>query len=758
MKLVIVESPTKAKTLGTILGKDFIVKASMGHIRDLPKSGLGVDLENNFAPQYVVPDKSKKIITELKKDAKASDEVILATDPDREGEAIAWHLLHLISPKHYSRAVFHEITKTAVLEAFEHKGQIDNHLVDAQQARRVLDRLVGYKLSPLLWKKVRYGLSAGRVQSAAIRLIVERERLRNDFVTTEFWKIKGLFNTSKVKKVDFFEAELVEDAKGKLEIANEKTARKIEADLEGAKYFVSKVIENQKNRSPYPPFKTSTLQQACSNVFGFTSSRTMKSAQKLFEKGLITYHRTDSFNLSPAFLNQAAEFISKNFGAKFKPDKPNFYKTKSKNAQEAHEAIRVTSLNLAPQDLHDKTLTADDFKVYSLIYVRALQSQMTPAQYLQTSVDILTDNKYKFRANGSVIVFEGFLAAEKYGLLKKKLDDEATVANSLTETSDQKSEAEVDSGSLLTSNLLPALKEQDTLFMSKLTTTQHFTQPPARYTDASLVKALEELGIGRPSTYAPTIQTIQSRGYVQREGRSLIPQDVTFVVVDMLVNHFPKIVDYGFTAQIEEQLDDVAEGKLKWQPIIKDFYEPFEKILIQKDKELNKHDMTFLGESSEVCPQCGKQLIFKLGKYGKFMSCSGYPDCDYAKPVAEVIQTLMGAEQGEASTPEDYGVCEVCGEGHYILKQGRFGKFLACSGYPKCKTTKPFLQKIGMTCPKCSEGDVVIKKAKRGMFYGCSRYPECDFSSWKKPIPGEVVEHQKPKKSRKKTVEPVLSS
>jgi DNA topoisomerase-1 len=711
MNLVIVESPTKAKTLSKLLGKDFVVRASMGHVRDLPKSGLGVDVEHNFAPEYIVPDKAKKTIAELKKFAKDAQKVVLATDPDREGEAIAWHLKELLKlkEKDYGRAVFHEITKSAVQESFDHQGKIDVNLVDAQQARRVLDRLVGYKLSPLLWKKVRFGLSAGRVQSVAVRIVVERERERQAFKPVEYWSVEGLFDHKNGK----FTANLVEKDGKKLDMDTKAQVDSIVKALTDDQFKITKVTKTQKQKRPYPPLKTSTLQQSASNLYGFPAYKTMKAAQALFEKGLITYHRTDSLNLSQQFIDEVRNYITKKFSTAHLPESPNYYKNSSKNAQEAHEAIRTTKVDLVPGDGDLLELSSEEQKIYQLVWRRSIESQMAPAIYDATSVDIISDKGYGFRANGSVIKFAGWLALGN--------DAGEHVGN-----------GDVDD----TQSQLPEVAEGDSAKLGTLNPAQHFTQPPARYTDASLIKALEEMGVGRPSTYAPTIQTILTRGYVEKEARYFKPLEVAYVVIDLLKTHFTNIVDYDFTAQMEEELDEVAEGKLKWQPVIKDFYEPFEKVVKQKDKELRKQDVTFLGNSEELCPKCGKNLMFKLGKFGKFLSCSDYPTCDFAKPIEEKITSLID-ENGNVveSAPEvkDYGKCEVCNEGDYILRVGRFGKFLACSRYPDCKSTKPFLVKIGVKCPECNEGDLVVKKGKGRTFYGCSRYPDCKYSAWKKP-------------------------
>jgi DNA topoisomerase-1 len=724
MKLVIVESPTKAKTLSAILPKkDYIIEASMGHIRDLPKSGLGVDVEKNFEPEYIVPPKAKKTISNLKQKSEDADEIILATDPDREGEAIAWHLEYLLKPSgkkskskktktdekkdvKFGRVVFHELTENAIKEAFKNVGSINTDLVDAQQARRVLDRLVGYKLSPLLWKKVMYGLSAGRVQSVAVRLVVEKERERDAFKSEEYWSMKGLFNS--VSSKSNFEASLVEKDKKKIEIPNKESAQKIEKDLKEDSFVIDSVKKTERSSKPYAPLSTSTLQQTMSNVFGFTAKRTMSAAQSLFEHGYITYHRTDSLNLSPAFVNSARDFIKSNFGPSFIPEKPNFYKTKSKNAQEAHEAIRPTNVLFIPSK-SGKKLKEDELKVYSIIWKRSIECQMTPAIYDQTSVNVLSQKKYLFRATGSQIKFSGWLEVGKFlGI-------------------GQNSESGEDEN--VEGSIMPNVSEGESVNLKSITSEQHFTQPPARYSDATLIKKMEELGVGRPSTYAPTITTIQARGYVEKDGKYFVPKDVAYVVNDLLVEHFQDVVDYGFTAEMEKSLDDIAAGDKEWVPVIRNFYEPFEKELLEKEQILSKRDVTNLGESDEKCPDCGKVLVFKLGKYGKFLSCSGYPDCKYAKPLSN--ETSGSEEEQDV----DYGKCPNCEDGVFVLRQGRFGKFLACSNYPKCKTTKNYLEKIGMKCPQCGDGDVVVKKAKRKTFYGCSKYPDCDWSSWSNPMP-----------------------
>jgi len=740
MKLVIVESPTKAKTLSSILPKkDYIIEASVGHVRDLPKSGLGIDVEKDFEPEYVVPPKAKKTINVLKKKSKDADEVILATDPDREGEAIAWHLKYLLqqtgnkkssengenadgdkiskkkkTEKKFGRVSFHELTEEAVKEAFKSLGDINMNLVNAQQARRVLDRLVGYKLSPLLWKKVMYGLSAGRVQSVAVRLIVERERERSDFKAEEYWTLGGLFQPiSATSSEESFEAQLIEKDNKKIKIPDKESAKIIEEDLKSDSFIVSSVKKTERKNTPYPPLSTSTLQQIMSNVFGFTAKRTMAAAQSLFEQGYITYHRTDSLNLSPSFVAAARNFIQTGFGSAYLPKNPIFYKTRSRNAQEAHEAIRPTSVLFVP-GRDNKKLKSDELKVYTMVWKRAVECQMNPAVYDQTTVTVSSGNGYKFKTVGSQIKFDGWLAVGKFLKMPRNNQDGAD-----------------DEGNVFTS--IPRVSENDKLNLKAITSEQHFTQPPPRYSDATLIKKMEELGVGRPSTYAPTISTIQARGYVEKEGRYFVPKDVAYVVNDLLVENFPDIVDYGFTAEMEQNLDEVALGEKEWVNIIRSFYVPFEKELKEKEEVLNKRDVTNLGYSDEKCPECGRPLVFKLGRYGKFLSCSGYPECKYARPIS-------GDNNLEEDEGVDYGKCPNCEGGVFVLKQGRFGKFLACSNYPKCKTTKNYLEKIGMKCPECGEGDVVVKKAKNKVFYGCSRYPDCKWSSWANPSSKEKHE------------------
>jgi len=642
MKLVIVESPTKAKTLGKFLGSEYEVLSSKGHVYDLPKKEIGVDVENNFTPKYEALPGKKSVISALKKAAKEAEVVYLVTDPDREGESIAWHIKQAIGDGKTKRVSFHEITEEVVKEAFNNPQEINQNLVDSQQARRVLDRLVGYKLSPLLWKKVKFGLSAGRVQSVAVRLVVEREREREAFHPEEYWDIAA--ELKKKEGEGSFAAQLLEKDGQKLKIGLKEEAEQILTDLKNSDFQVSKVEQSSRKRYPYPPLTTSTLQQAGVNLFGFSGKRTMRAAQSLYEAGLITYHRTDSTILSATALSQIRDLIEKDFGKEYLPESPIQYKTKSRLAQEAHEAIRPTTASRKPGSSQLTKLTSEQKKVYELIWRRAVASQILPALYEKVGVDVKA-GPYGLRAVGSKRVFAGWEAVSPNG----------------------------DSGE----RELPPLKEGEDLDLVTLSPNQHFTEPPARYTEATLIKKLEEEGIGRPSTYAPTISTIMSRNYVSKEGRSLKPEDFGLVVNDLLVSYFPDVVGFDFTAKMEANLDEIAQGKMKWVEPIASFYGPFEKELIAADKDIDRSSITTLAETDEKCPESGHPLVLKLGRYGKFYSCSGFPECKYARP---------------------------------------------------------YIEKIGMQCPTCKEGEVIIKKTKRGKsFYGCSRYPECKFASWDDP-------------------------
>ncbi|KKU13716.1 MAG: topoisomerase I protein [Candidatus Magasanikbacteria bacterium GW2011_GWC2_45_8] len=692
MHLVIVESPTKAKTIGAYLGKSYKVVSSFGHIRDLPRSKLGVDVEHGFLPHYVVPRDKQKVVTELKALAKKTDDILFATDEDREGEAISWHLAAVLDvpEKKVKRLVFHEITKTAITEALKNARPLNMDMVDAQQARRIVDRLVGYELSPFLWKKIARGLSAGRVQSVAVRLIVEREREREAFKPESYWVIKGLFHPS--ARVDAeFEAKL-HAIQGKtidkLDINTAAYADKIVSASKKSAFTLSDIEEKKQTRSPSAPFTTSTLQQEANRRLGYSAKQTMMLAQRLYEGvsvpgegtvGLITYMRTDSVNLSQEFVNRAREHVETVYGKEFVPSTPKKYITKSKLAQEAHEAIRPTHVHITPEKLGDK-LESKLVRLYTLIWQRAIASQMADARLTQTSLEISTTTppeQYTFKALGSIVDFAGFSAV--FPLSTKE-------------------------------SLLPAITKGETMTAKEITSEGKQTEPAARYNDATLVKALEEYDIGRPSTYAPTISTIIARGYVIRdEDRRLAPTDIAKLVNDVLVEHFPRVVDFKFTAQMENDLDEIAAGNKKWQPIVKDFYEPFKKNLTEKQEVLSKKELTE-ETTTEICDKCGKPMIIKTGRFGRFMACSGYPECKNTKP-------LPGTE---GDLPAD--------------KRGRFGKFWSCSRYPECKFIKKIQKTIGVKCPQCKEGDIVMKRSKRGRtFYACNRYPACKLALWGKP-------------------------
>ena len=706
--LVIVESPTKAKTISKFLGKNFIVKSSFGHVRDLPKSKLGVDVEHNFEPQYIVSRDKTAVVKELKDAAKKADEVLFASDEDREGEAISYHLAAIldIAPQKAKRITFHEITKTAIEHALEHPRALDLHLVDAQQARRVLDRLVGYNLSPFLWRKVAKGLSAGRVQSVAVRLIVEREREIKDFKPEEYWSIDGLFISEKDKTEFLAKLNAINGKKlDKMDLKEKGQVDAILKDLEKATYKVIDVEEKQTKRSPLAPFTTSTLQQEANNVLGYSAKQTMRLAQQLYEgielgsegqTALITYMRTDAVNLSDKFLTEAHEAIGKEFGNKYQLAEPRKFKNKNKNAQEAHEAIRPTEALRTPDEIKPFVEPAQ-YKLYNLIWRRAVATQMADAELNSMSVDIESNNKYGFRATGQTIIFDGFL----------KLFPEKTKENAL-----------------------PVLKKDEAIVCKELQPEQHFTEPPARYSDATLVKALEEFGIGRPSTYAPTIATIEDRGYIERDDKKRFePKEIAYLVNDLLVEHFHHVVDYRFTAEMESNLDAIAEGEKEWQPVIKDFYTPFKENLDKKDKELDKKNLTE-ETTDEKCEKCGKPMIIKIGRFGKFLACTGYPECKSTRPIP-------GSEEAKQEVQVTDEKCEKCGS-PMVVKRGRFGPFLGCSKYPECKNIKSIDKKINVKCPKCTEGDLVEKRTKRRkIFFGCNRYPKCDFAIWEKPN-GEV--------------------
>ena len=675
MQLVIVESPTKAKTISRFLGGDFIVKSSYGHIRDLPKSDLGIDTENDFEPKYIVPTKAKKNVTELKKDAAKAEIVILATDEDREGEAIAWHLydalgLEKLQKKNkdfkIQRIVFHEITKHAIEEALKNPRTIDQSLVDAQQARRILDRLVGYKLSPVLWKRYYRGLSAGRVQSVATRLIVEREREIEKFKPEEYWSITAFLDQKpKTKTIEAALVKIGDTSIEKLSVTNEEESKKITSELQGAEYVVENIEKKEMARNPYAPFTTSTLQQDAAKKLRFSSKQTMMLAQQLYEGielgsegsvGLITYMRTDSVNLSSEALAKAQEYIESNVGKQYHESRQ--FKTKSKSAQEAHEAIRPSHPDKSPADIK-QYLTPNQLKVYDLIWRRFIASQMTKAVFDSTGIDIKAKN-YGFRANGTTMKFDGFLK-----IYPTKFEE----------------------------NELPAVKVGEKLDLTELKPEQHFTKPPARYNEASLIKILEKEGIGRPSTYAPIISTIVARKYVEKDrSRYFHPTEIGILVNDFLVEHFPEIVDVKFTSKMEDELDEIAEGKMKWVPTIRAFYTPFEKELKSKTEEAKKEKEADQEQTDLICDKCGKPMVVKRGRFGKFIACSNFPEC----------KNILKEEKKE---PEKTGEkCEKCGDGEMVIRYGRFGKFIACSNYPTCKNTKKILKEEQPAGEQSAEG------------------------------------------------------
>lgn len=679
----------------------------MGHIRDLPEKNLGVDIANNYEPDYVVSRDKNKTLKDLKADLAKADSVLLATDEDREGEAIAWHLVHALKMQKvpYKRIVFHEITKDAITAAVKNPRDINGDLVDAQQARRVLDRLVGYKLSPFLWKKVRKGLSAGRVQSVAVRLIVDKEREIQAFVQEEYWHMQVILQTP---RKELFTAQLEKVGKDKMPVKTEKEIEALKKKLGKAEDFtVIEVVKKDKKRTPPPPFTTSTLQQEASRKFGYGVKNTMRIAQQLYEgidigngsQGLITYMRTDSVFLAQSALDQAKEVVDSVFGKDFSLKEPRRYKTKSKGAQEAHEAIRPSSLAVLPSQVKEH-LTKEQFNLYSLIWNRTVATQMQDALLEQTSVRLTPEGveDFVFAAHGTVVKFAGFM--------------KLYIEGQDTEEEEQ--------------GLLPKLEKDEVCLRKDLSLSQHFTKPPARYTEASLVKKLESEGIGRPSTYAPTISTIIEKGYIEKENKHLQPTDIAFVVTDLLVTHFPKEIDYGFTASIEEQFDDIAEGKAKWQKVIDAFWKEFAATLEKKLVEVEK----IQEKTGKMCPDCGHELVIKFGRFGKFMACSNYPECKH-------IEALAEEEERKKELEEKYKdkKCETC-DSPLIVKRGRFGEFLACSKYPECKYTAAIVEGTGVTCNECGKGEFVERKSKRGrIFYSCSRYPDCKNAVWNKPVP-----------------------
>src|SRR5947209_18723296 len=768
--LVIVESPAKAKTIGKYLGKQFIVKASLGHIKDLPKKDLAVDVDRDFTPKYEVIEGKKKLIAELKAAAKDVDSIYLAADPDREGEAICWHLKEELEPKKAGgpaifRVMFNEITANAVKKAFDKPLAVNVNLVEAQQTRRVLDRLVGYKISPLLWDKLRRGLSAGRVQTVALRLIVEREREIRAFQKQEYWTIDVALNA---KKPPTLVARLNKRAGENAEVGNEAAAAGVVNDLVEASYVVRSVTTREKRRNPVPPFITSTLQQESSRKLRFSVKRTMMLAQGLYEGkelgeegsvGLITYMRTDSTRVSEDALAEVRAFVAERYGQNYLPEASNVDKTK-KDAQDAHEAVRPTSVLRTPESV-EKYLAEDELKLYRLIWMRFVASQMTPAVFDQTTIDINATGKskvpYLFRATGTVQKFDGFLRVYQEGKDEKDEEDEEL------------------------QHKLPLVSEGEVLRFKEIRPEQHFTEPPPRYNEATLVKKLEADGVGRPSTYASILSTIQDREYVVKEGGKFLPTELGMVVTDLLLESFSDLFDVKYTARMEEELDEIEEGKLEWRVAVSDFYGRF-----QKDLEHAEEHMTDIKRMEKptdlICEKCGKPMVIKWGKHGSFIACTGYPECTNTR---ELTVDLPDVDKADLTEQDEQEYCENCGRG-MVLKKGRFGTFLACSGYPDCKTTKQIggeqkkadqpldepcpqcgsnlvlkygrfgeftacsnypkckyvkQKTIGVPCPNCSEGEVVERRSKRGTtFYGCNRYPDCDFVAWGKPIPEKCPE------------------
>lgn len=640
--LLIVESPAKAKTIENYLGKDYKVIASYGHVRDLPKAKLGIDTEHNFEPEYIIPTKAKKQLNQLKKAVEESQNLYLATDLDREGEAIAWHIVEATKPNKAKvrRITFAEITKDALNHAIKNPREINMSLVDAQQARRILDRLVGYKLSPILWKKVKSGLSAGRVQSVALKILVDREKEIKEFKKQEYWTIESTLENSKNQK---FSATLEKIDNKKIEITNHTQANELADDLGKQKFLIDKIDKKQLKSYPLPPFITSTLSQQAYQKLGFSTKKTMTLAQRLYENGYITYMRTDSTNLSTQALGQIKRFIVAKFGDKYGLSSPRIFKKKSKNAQEAHEAIRPTDFNKYPESL-EKKLEKDQFRLYRLIFNRTVASQMTEMISEKTTAKILAKN-YTLIARGTTEIFDGF-----YKIWPPAKGSQTQV--------------------------LPTLSEKEQLKLIEIIPSQHFTQPPPRYSEASLIKKLEAEGIGRPSTYAPTISTLVYRGYVISEDKKLVPQQIGVIVNEMLEKNFTFVVNPKFTAQMESELDNIAQGKLKWQPVVEEFYRPMDKLLEEKAEKIEKVALPVV-KANEKCEKCGAEML---------------------------------------------------------IKSGRFGQFMACSAFPECKNTKPIIKTTGMKCPDCKKGEIIERKTKKGrIFYGCNKYPDCKYASWKKP-------------------------
>ena len=725
--LVIVESPAKAATIKSYLGSNYKVVASKGHIRDLPKSSLGVDVEHGFEPHYINIRGKGDVISLLKKEAKSAGKIFLATDPDREGEAISWHLAYTlgIPTDRACRITFNEITKGAVKDAVKHPRAIDVNLVNSQQARRILDRIVGYEISPFLWKNVKSGLSAGRVQSVATRVICEREEEIRAFVPKEYWTITADLLTANGERVV---------ARYAVRPECEEDAAAVAEAVKGAKFIVTSVKSAQKSRQSAPPFTTSTLQQEASKKLGFQPQRTMRIAQELYEgislgaelggvQGLITYMRTDSLRIAESASSAAREYIGERFGTDFVPKEPNVYKTKA-NAQDAHEAIRPSNVRITPEMIREK-LTDDQFRLYRLIWERFVASQMPPAVYDTTSVEMKCAGKL-FRTGGYTVKFRGY-----------------------TVVYDNHDKEEMEADGSFAAGKLPKMAEGDLLFASDILQERHETEPPARYTDASLIRYLEESGIGRPSTYTTIITTIIGREYVKRVGKTLVPTQLGEITTRLMKESFPEIVDYEFTAQLEEKLDGIERGDTTMQVVLEDFYGEFEKTLEQA-KNTVKPESVPMEESNVICEKCGRKMVYKTGRFGKFLACPNFPAC---RNTMTVDQNGNPQEKKPTDEPKKADFpCELCGA-DVVIRHGRYGDFYACSNYPTCRFTKQIVKDTGVPCPKCGARIVVRHSRDRKVFYSCERYPECDYSTWDMPIPekcprcGGILLYKKSKKT-----------
>lgn len=715
--MIIVESKAKVQSIGKIVGDDYELHYCLGHIYDLPEKDLGIDIKSNFKPKYVQVRGKSKLISELKSGGKNFDTIILATDPDREGESIAWHLARLFPNKNITRMRFNEITEKGIKDALSQLSDIDMRLVNAQQARRVLDRLVGYKISPLLWKFLKGGLSAGRVQSVAVRMICDRENEIKEFKPEEWWSLAGEFLKGDAAAMPV-KAMFYGTKQGEIKIKNESDAKKYEAELRGLDYKVDSVATRNEKRRPQPPFITSTLQQDAARRLSFSASKTMTIAQQLYEGvalggegvvGLISYMRTDSPRVSTYAQDLALQFIREHFGKDYAPSKANVYTPKKKSkadVQDAHEAIRPTYVEKTPQEVK-QYLSRDQFRLYELVWNRFVASQMNPAAFAVTSVNIL-GGEYIFRASGTVVLFDGF--QKVYKTVK-----ENNAENGDGDKNDEKEQK------------LPRLAENEPLNLNELDPKQHFTKPPPRFTEASLVKILEEKGIGRPSTYVPTIETIKKRGYVEMDKRAFTPTKWGFIVTELLSKNFSDIVDEEFTARMEENLDDVEQGKVEWQNVIGEFYENFVKALDKAETSMKYEEKTDV-----ACKECNSPLMIKKGRYGLFLGCSRYPECSYTEPFDPISGKAAEAKPRAQPQPSNE-VCSKCGSA-MVIREGRYGKFLACSGYPKCRNIVPYIGNFACPKPGC-DGKIVKKTTKRRKpIYGCSKYPECDFVSWYPPL------------------------